>query len=696
MAGTSTPGKKLKKNLGLFSVYAIATGTTLSSGLFLLPGIAAEQAGPALIFSYLIAAIPFIPAILCIVELGTAMPKAGGVYYFLDRTMGPMLGTIGGIGTWLALVLKVAFALIGMGAYISLFVDDVKITEIAVVLAFMLAGLNLLGSKKTSGVQIGLVAILLTILSAFIIDGFVEINPEHFNNLFNVEMQSILSTAGLVYVSYVGMTKVASLSEEIEDPERNLPIGIFLAMITSFLIYGLGTFVIVGVVPMDILTGDLTPVATAADIMAGEFGVIFVSIAALLSFISVANAGVMSSSRYPLAMSRDHILPSFFRKMLKNGAPINSIIITTLLLVVILIFFDPTKIAKLASAFQLLMFALVCLAVIVMRESRIDSYDPGYKSPWYPWLQVVGIISPMFLIFEMGWVAILFSLGLVVAAVLWYNLYAKVRVRRSGAMYHIFERLGKQRYDGLDTELRGIMKEKGLRSKDPFDEIVTRSNVLIYKDRSNFEDILVDAAELLAKKIPISKEKIVKMVLDGTRVGATPVTRGVALPHFRASGISNPEMILVRSEGGIKIKIFDPLTGKEESEEFVNAIFFLASPEENPSLHLRILAQIAGRVDDPTFSEEWLAAKDEQQLKEALLHDERFLSLTISKTTLSESLITKQLKDVQLPDGCLVALLQRGGDMIIPDGKLVFHEGDRLTIIGEKAALKKLRAQFLT
>ncbi|MCF8432349.1 MAG: amino acid permease, partial [Melioribacteraceae bacterium] len=509
-------------------------------------------------------------------------------------------------------------------------------------------------------------------------------------------MQSILSTAGLVYVSYVGMTKVASLSEEIEDPERNLPIGIFLAMITSFLIYGLGTFVIVGVVPMDILTGDLTPVATAADIMAGEFGVIFVSIAALLSFISVANAGVMSSSRYPLAMSRDHILPAFFRKMLKNGAPINSIIITTLLLVVILIFFDPTKIAKLASAFQLLMFALVCLAVIVMRESRIDSYDPGYKSPWYPWLQVVGIISPMFLIFEMGWVAILFSLGLVVAAVLWYNLYAKVRVRRSGAMYHIFERLGKQRYDGLDTELRGIMKEKGLRSKDPFDEIVTRSNVLIYKDRSNFEDILVDAAELLAKKIPISKEKIVKMVLDGTRVGATPVTRGVALPHFRASGISNPEMILVRSEGGIKIKIFDPLTGKEESEEFVNAIFFLASPEENPSLHLRILAQIAGRVDDPTFSEEWLAAKDEQQLKEALLHDERFLSLTISKTTLSESLITKQLKDVQLPDGCLVALLQRGGDMIIPDGKLVFHEGDRLTIIGEKAALKKLRAQFLT
>ena len=98
--------KKLKKELKLVDVYAIAAGTTLSAGFFLLPGLAAQQAGPALVIAYVIAAIPLIPAMLSIVELATAMPRAGGVYYFLDRSLGPLVGTIGGLGTWLALILK--------------------------------------------------------------------------------------------------------------------------------------------------------------------------------------------------------------------------------------------------------------------------------------------------------------------------------------------------------------------------------------------------------------------------------------------------------------------------------------------------------------------------------------------------------------------------------------------------------------
>ena len=87
-----------------FPLLNLATGTTLSAGFFLLPGIAAMSAGPAITLAYLIAALPLIPATFSIVELTTAMPRAGGLYYFLDRSMGPLLGTIGGIGTWLALI----------------------------------------------------------------------------------------------------------------------------------------------------------------------------------------------------------------------------------------------------------------------------------------------------------------------------------------------------------------------------------------------------------------------------------------------------------------------------------------------------------------------------------------------------------------------------------------------------------------
>lgn len=118
--------KKLQKKLTLLDVIALATGTTLSAGFFLLPGLAALQAGPGIMFAYIIAAIPLIPATFSIVELTTAMPRAGGVYYYLDRALGPVFGTIGGVGTWFALILKVAFALIGMGVYLALFFLKLK------------------------------------------------------------------------------------------------------------------------------------------------------------------------------------------------------------------------------------------------------------------------------------------------------------------------------------------------------------------------------------------------------------------------------------------------------------------------------------------------------------------------------------------------------------------------------------------
>ena len=124
--------EKLKKELGLFGVYAITTGTTLSSGFFLLPGLAVVYAGPALTLAYLIGALFLVAPMFSIIELSTAMPKAGGTYYFLDRSMGPLVGMIGGVGTWLSLVLKTTVALIGMGAYMNLVWPELPARPVAV------------------------------------------------------------------------------------------------------------------------------------------------------------------------------------------------------------------------------------------------------------------------------------------------------------------------------------------------------------------------------------------------------------------------------------------------------------------------------------------------------------------------------------------------------------------------------------
>ena len=208
----STQPPRLKKSLKLFDVYALATGTTLSAGFFLLPGIAAMSTGPAITMAYLVAALPLIPATFCIVELSTAMPRAGGVYYFLDRSMGPLLGTVGGIGTWLALILKVAFALIGMGVYIGLFIPNLPIVPLAIAIAVALGVLNLLGAKTSGKFQIYFVVVLLLILIGFIGTGVPEIHLSHFSGYFDSGSGAILSTAAMVYIRYVGITNVASLS----------------------------------------------------------------------------------------------------------------------------------------------------------------------------------------------------------------------------------------------------------------------------------------------------------------------------------------------------------------------------------------------------------------------------------------------------------------------------------------------------
>ena len=171
------------------------------------------------------------------------------------------------------------------------------------------------------------------------------------------------------------------------------------------------------------------------------------------------------------------------------------------------------------------------------------------------------------------------------------------------------------------------------------------------------------------------------------------MTHGVGLPHLQIDGIEHGEMVLVRSKQGIHIQFTDPLTG-HEAEERLTAIFYLFSPEHDPSQHVRILAQIARRVDDENFLTEWQAAENEQEIKEALLHSEGFLSLTLRMNSPLAELIGLPLREVDFPDGCLVALLRRGGSMLIPRGDTRLQEDDRLTVLGEKEGLETLSKRF--
>lgn len=685
---------RLAKELGALGVFSITLGTTLSGGIFLLPGLAAAEVGAGLVLSYLLVAVPLVPSMFSVVELATAMPRAGGPYYFLDRSLGPLVGTIGGLGTWLALMLKTAFALVGIGFYLQLFFPNVSAVAVALVLAAVVGGINLLGASKTTALQIGLSFGLLGILLWFLAAGLPAIAPEHFQTMTASGFDRILATAGMVYVSYIGVIKIAAVAEEVENPMRNLPRGVFAAIGVSMLVYLGVTATLVGVLPLEELAGNEVAIARAAEVLSGQVGLLLMTIAALMAFAATANAGILSAGRYPFAMSRDRILPEFFGTVRRDGTPMAGVLVTTALVMLFLLLFDPTKIAKLASAFQLLLFSLLNLAVLVMRESRIESYDPGFRSPLYPWTQLVGLLTPLWLIGEMGWLPILFTLLLIGASVVWYREYVAARTERDGAVFHVFERLGHRRYAPLETELRGILREKGLKDSDPFESVVAGAGFLDLSHVASFEDVVWLASEVMAPHVGQPAEWLRDAFLEGTRLGATPVQSGIALPHVRVPNLDEPYLVMVRVRDGVPVQASPTAWSLAGEPQMVHALFFLASRDDDPGLHLRLLAELAEQLDQPDFLIRWQSAETEQQLKALVLRKDHQLRVTLAADSPANELIGKRVRELELPAGVDVALLRRENQTLEAHADTLLQEGDELLLIGDPAALRKLAERW--
>ncbi|MDF7799716.1 amino acid permease [Pontiellaceae bacterium B1224] len=609
--------KTLKKQLGLLDVYAICIGAMISSGLFVLPGIAAAKVGPAVIVAYLLSGLLMIPAMLSMAEMATAMPRAGGTYFFVSRSLGGMSGTIEGVGDWFALILKTSIALLGLGAYLSFYVN-LPMQLVAIIGGLVFMGTNIVGAKETTRLQVVMVAGLLVILVFLIVKGAPIVERTQYTPFAPHGWGAVLPTAGLVFISYIGLTKVASVAEEVRNPGRNIPLGMFLSLLSILVLYGAVVAVVVGIVPAEHLYKSLTPLSDAAGIAIGPIGMLLINLAAALAFATTANAGIMSGSRYLLAMSRDRVIPHSFSRFCRFRTPLNAILLTSAVILLIVSMAGLERIAKLASTFQLLVFAFVNISVIVMRESGIKSYDPGFKSPLYPWMQIIGILISVVLIPEMGLLSSIFAMGLVALGVIWHTLYVRPRVEpRVGAVAKMAERLGERLLErdadamGLRTELRQIMKERGLRDKDPFRSVVEAADFIEVDGEADCEEVIRRGAGLLAEQSGISRDLILGALLERNRLGETPAGAGVALPHLLLNDVKGFYLVAARSIQGLEF----PMSGQP-----IHAVFLLLGDRSNPTTHLRFLAEIARRAENPDFIPKWIGAAEVSNLAELLLN----------------------------------------------------------------------------
>ena len=430
---------KFTRTIGLVGVIIISLSAMLP-GIFVTPTFAAEIMGPGIWLAYLFAASVVLPGALSKSELSSGMPSSGGSYVYLERTYGPLIGTISGLGLWASFLLKSAFSLIGFSAYFIVvttsFDIEMELMTLSMSALVLIVVVNLLGVSKVKAVQAPIVFMtvaLLTVIciASFFADGFDASIP--IDGAMNANGWALAEAAAFVFVAYAGVTKVAAIGGEVKNPEKNLPAGILLSLLIATVLYSVIAFLMMAAIPGDEwwigTNGKVVenPIFVFAETVAGsKFGVVAAALS-VLTMISMALAGILASSRFLFAMARDNLLPQALEEVnVKFETPHWPILLTGIAMA-LAIFFVPLKdVVKLASGFKIMIFMMINSCVIILRQtSKEHDWNPSYNSPMYPYIQLWGIVAGAVLIAFIGNKAFIGAAAAVVAGAATYFLYGK-------------------------------------------------------------------------------------------------------------------------------------------------------------------------------------------------------------------------------------------------------------------------------
>jgi amino acid transporter len=439
--------EELAKDLGPLAALTIGVGTMIGAGIFVLPGAAITEAGWFAVISFVLGGAIALLTALSASELGTAMPKSGGAYYYVNRGLGPLFGSIAGWANWLGLAFASAFYMVGFGQYIANIVGvtggiDLGVVVVTWVKLVALAGaalfvaVNYIGAKETGRLQNVIVIILVVILAVFTTVGALRADPANLPP--GTGLSPMLTTTGLIFVSYLGFVQITSVAEEIQEPGKNLPRAVIGSVLLVTVIYALVLIVMAAAVEQGFIAG-LDPneiaVVEVGRLILGPIGAVALLVGGLLATASSANASILASSRINFAMGRDRIVtPELNEIHPRFGTPYRAIGITGALILVFIAVAPIETLASMGSVLHLVIYGLLNIALIVFRESEVEDYDPSYEVPLYPITPIVGTLVSFALIAFIAPLVIGLSAVLVFGAVLWYLFYARSRTTQGGVL----------------------------------------------------------------------------------------------------------------------------------------------------------------------------------------------------------------------------------------------------------------------
>jgi amino acid transporter len=440
---TITEDAELERTLGLTGGLAIGIGTMIGAGIFVFPGLAGAAVGTAATVSFGVGGIVALLVALPTSKLATAMPKSGGGYYFVSRGLGTLAGTVIGLSLWLGLVFATAFYLVGLGFYAldALAVVGVSIgaspgvivSGIAVVAGIGFTVLNVTGTENAAKLQNGIVALLLSMLVVFLGFGLLEsfgfvdagTPPGEAENVWGVV--PVLSVAALVFTSYLGFAQVATVAGEMRNPGRNLPLAMIGSVVIVTVLYVLTILVATSVFTRDALaTAGETAMVEVGRQLLGPAGAAVIVGGGLLATVSSANASILSTSRAIYGVSKDALLPRWASRInLRYGTPHVALGMAGGPVVVLAATRQVQLLAEVASFLHLVMYGLVCVALVAIRRDEPEWYDPEFRVPGGPVIPVVGALASFGLIAFMNRRSIAVGIAVIGATAGWYFYYAR-------------------------------------------------------------------------------------------------------------------------------------------------------------------------------------------------------------------------------------------------------------------------------
>jgi amino acid transporter/nucleotide-binding universal stress UspA family protein len=462
---------RLAREMSTLDATLIGVGAMIGAGIFVLIGIAAGVAGPALLLTFILNGIIALLTAMSYAELGSCYHDAGGGYLWVKEGLPKWNGFISGWMSWFAHAVACSLYALGFGAYFEHVLGEFSLTMphwgflspqkiLAASTAILFAYVNFRGASETG--KIGNLVTVTKIIILLIFIGFgleLILRKGDWQTTFSPFLPhgygGVFKSMGLTFIAFQGFEVIAQSSEEIRNPRKNIPRAVFLSLLIVVPIYILVAIVSIGSVKPDGMTPwdylaqqkETALVEVARHFFIG--GGVMILIGGLISTISALNATIYSSSRVAFAMGRDRNFPGFFSKVhKKNQTPHWSILISLMIIVLMAVSLPIEDVASAADIMFLLLFLQVNLAMIRLRKKRTD-LDRGFKVPVFPFLSILGISLLLFLavfMFNYSLTAWIVTIIWIANGLLVYRFYAAHREVQYAKKVATLERISKKDY----------------------------------------------------------------------------------------------------------------------------------------------------------------------------------------------------------------------------------------------------------